>query len=171
MKVNELCKNYKAAATEAAKNDYLKKSIKTRKYIPYAEKVTHAKALVAASNMTDAGDVVLDSPRQYLSNVYAILNMYTDLELNEDAWVEEYDQLNELGLVKKIIDQLPEADLGEFEVLRNMVYDDFIENQTSTRSWISKLVQKFSEKLNSGMEKLAETLNGIDLEEIKKKIS
>ena len=72
--------------------------------------------------------------------------------------------------MEPILDMIPGDDLQEFDILRKMILDDFLDNEASARSWINRLVQKFSEKLNSGMMKLAETLDKIDLEDIKSMI-
>lgn len=170
MKVKELCDGYKAIALEAAKADYLKKNIKIRQYVPYAEKVNELRGLVIASHIRDDGEIIMNSPKQYLCNMLAIMILYTDLEVNKDNWTEEYDMLREARLMDPILDMIPGDDLQEFDILRKMILDDFLDNEASARSWINRLVQKFSEKLNSGMMKLAETLDKIDLEEIKKSI-
>lgn len=170
MKVKELCDGYKAGMADAAKAAYLKNNIKIRQYVPYAEKVNELRALIAASHIHEDGEIVMDSPKQYLCNMLAIMTLYTDLEVNADNWTEEYDMLREARLMEPILDMIPGDDLQEFDILRKMILDDFLDNEASARSWINRLVQKFSEKLNSGMMKLAETLDKIDLEDIKSMI-
>jgi hypothetical protein len=162
MKVKELCDGYKAEKTEAMKREFLRKNIKIRNYVPYAEKVYIARAMVEGTNLTEEGILKLDSPRQYLNQTYAQLQLYTDIEINESAWVEEYDQLSESGMLIEIKDLLPPKDLDEFDNIVEMVLEDLMCNQKNP--W--NLLGKFAEKLNGGMETLADTLNEIDLEKI-----
>ena len=79
MKVKELCDGYKAGMADAAKAAYLKNNIKIRQYVPYAEKVNELRALIAASHIHEDGEIVMDSPKQYLCNMLAIMTLYKDL--------------------------------------------------------------------------------------------
>ena len=86
-----------------------------------------AKTVVLASNVDKNGEVRLDSPKQYRLNVFILLQTYTDLDMKAETWAEEFDCLNELGLVTRVIQMIPETEQTEFDVLRNMVYGDLME--------------------------------------------
>ena len=62
-----------------------------------------AKTVVLASNVDKNGEVRLDSPKQYRLNVFVLLQTYTDLEVKAETWATEFDDLNQLGLVTRII--------------------------------------------------------------------
>lgn len=170
MKVKELCDGYRALTAEAQKTAYLEKNIKVRKYLPFAEKKRYAILVVNASNLNEKDEVVLDSPKQYLTNVFALMEAYTDLELNSDAWVEDYDQLNELGLINRIIMMIPETELTEFDTIRNMVYSDFLENQASLRSWLGRKLEGAKKGFEAWLDKAVERLDKVDWNELQTKL-
>ena len=60
-----------------------------------------AKTVVLASNVDKNGEVRLDSPKQYLLNVFILLKTYTDLEVKAETWTEEFDDLNHTGTLWK----------------------------------------------------------------------
>lgn len=112
----------------------------------------------------------MDSPKQYLINVFALMQAYTDLEVNPEAWTEDYDQLNELGLVNRIVQMIPETELVEFDTIRNMVYSDFLENRASLRSWFSRKLDGAKKGFEAWLNKAAERLDKIDWDEFQKKL-
>lgn len=170
MKVKELCDGYRTLVTEAQKQDYLKKNIKVKAYIPYAQKVEMAKTIVLASNVDKSGEVRLDSPKQYLLNVYELLSTYTDLEVKAKTWASEFDDLNQLGLITRIIQMIPETEQAEFEVLRNMVYGDFMENYASMRSWLGRKFTQVKQGLEAWLDKASEKLSQVDWDALQKKL-
>ena len=98
------------------------------------------------------------------------MQAYTDLEVNPEAWTEDYDQLNELGLVNRIVQMIPETELVEFDTIRNMVYSDFLENRASLRSG---LVENWTEQrrgFEAWLNKAAERLDKVDWNELQTKL-
>lgn len=170
MTVKELCDGYCPLVVEAQRQDYLKKNIKVKTYIPYAEKVEMAKTVVLASNVDKNGEVRLDSPTQYLLNVFILLQTYTDLDVKAETWATEFDDLNQLGLVTRIIQMIPETEQTEFDVLRNMVYGDFMENYASMRSWLSRKLVQVQNGLKAWLDKTSEKLSQVDWDALQKKL-
>lgn len=170
MKIKELCDKIDTINIETARSAYLKSAIKIRKYVPFAQKTYEAQGLVRASNVNSKGEVFLNSPKQYLNNVFALLHLYTDLELTPENWIESYDLLNERGLVTEIIDMIPNGEREEFEVIRSMAYSDFMENEVSFRSWANRKIVSVENSLTQLIEKMSNKVKEIDWDHIQEQI-
>lgn len=167
MKVKDLCDKIDAIGTDLGKSTYLKSAIKINGYIPFARKTLEAVSLVRASNINEKGEVFLNSPKQYLNNVFALLQLYTDLEINPEDWCSQYDLLNEHGLITQLIELIPANERTEFEVIRDMAYSDFIENEASFRSWLTRKLSSAEQAFLGLVDQLTKRIKEIDWEELK----
>ena len=170
MTIKELCDGYRTLTTAAQKTDYLKKHVKIKPYLSFSQKVEFARQIVAQSNLDKNEEVVLDSPKQYLINVFALMQAYTDLEVNPEAWTETVERCVELGLVNRIVQMIPETELVEFDTIRNMVYSDFLENRASLRSWFSRKLDGAKKGFEAWLNKAAERLDKVDWNELQTKL-
>ena len=65
---------------------------------------------------------------------------------------------------------IPETEQTEFDVLRNMVYGDFMENYASMRSWLSRKLVQVQNGLKSWLDKTSEKLSQVDWDALQKKL-
>lgn len=170
MKVKELCDKLDTINIDSAKTAYLKSAIKIKNYVSFVQKTYEAQGLVRASNINAKGEVFLNSPKQYLNNVFALFNMYTDLEITPENWVEAYDMLDERNLITQIIDLIPEKEQAEFEVIRNMAYSDFMENEASLRSWLNRKLIVIENGLIQLVTNMSDKIKKIDWNHIEESV-
>lgn len=170
MKVKDLCDKVDTISVDTGKMAYLKSAIKIKKYVPFAQKTYEAQGLIRASNINSKGEVYLNSPKQYLNNVYALFYLYTDLEITPENWVETYDMLNERGLITLIVDMIPKNEQAEFEIISNMAYSDFMENEASLRSWLGRKLTSIENSLAQLVENMANRVNNLDWNHIQETV-
>lgn len=122
------------------KDTYCKENIKVNSYVSFTEKKVIAKAAIEAAHLTKDGRIFKDSAKEYSLNVCALLLAYTNLQIDDKNWAEEYDMLNQEGLISKILALIPKAEREEFSTVWQMVREDFWYNNGSISAVIGKVL-------------------------------
>lgn len=118
----------------------------TTDYIPYIQKVSECKNIAdITSHKEIAGKKVFvaDSTTRHLFYIMKLVSLYTDIEFDDNEFVNAYDELNrnmyldflfeqreENGLI--IPSAIPFTEIAEFKAIMDMVMDDMYENERSS---------------------------------------
>ncbi len=192
--VEQFVKKYKENSTDDAKQEFLHNSVKTEKYLSYNSKIVLAKKIVENSSyavepVIENGEILkdengnvkfeqtkklqIDSNRREILFIYTILQHYTNIEMDGVKILEEFDMLNEAGLIDKIIAMIPEREIAEFDAVVKRTFADFMENNYETHAFIINQVQRVADVLNMVLtpiaQKIADMPDG-ELEKISDKI-
>lgn len=165
MTIKEFCDGYNKLATQL-QDKYIKDNIKIKKYVPFLTKVTYAKNLARVSMIDhESGNIHVNSATGYLQFVRAVIELYTDLKIENPAFYEEYDMLKSSGVLDKLMigeekvpPIIPMSELAEFKDLVTMAKSDVMTNKATTRAFIESQVDRFA-MLTSGV--LAPMLDGV----------
>lgn len=109
----------------------------TTTYLPYTEKIAEGKEIADRSTHIELnGNKVFwqNTPIQYHLFIQRILARYTDIEIENP--VEDFDALNEIGAIDRIIQAIPQREYAEFDTVVKMCMGDIIENERSFVSYI-----------------------------------
>lgn len=160
--VDAFLREYNVAAKQkgSAMETFIKKHI-TTEYVDFITKSVYCENIVKTTchkKQEDKELVVIDSTSRYLFFVMRLIQLYTDIDINNDNIVEDYDKLNKVGAVNVIITAIPESEYSEFSTLLNMKMDDFRDNEYS----ITALLYNFKESLS-----LSEEVINAVIEELK----
>ena len=131
MKVQEFITQYKLYG-----DDFIAKHL-TNLYVSYARKIAEAHKIVDLTMYKEVNGVRHfwhDTPTQYNLFIQRLIANYTDIEM--DNPLEDYDSLDALGLIEKIIAIIPQSEYSEFNTVLKMVVDDEINNIRSIPSYI-----------------------------------
>lgn len=161
--VDMFCKTYKAnsKAKDKTFEEFIKKHI-TTEYVDYITKVVYCKNIVKASCYIKDGDrefIEISSEKRYLFFVMRLIKLYTDIEIDDENVVSEFDKLNKIGAIDVLIAAIPEKEYTEFSTLLNMKMDDFRENEYSITALLYNLKNSFSlseEIINSVIKEISE---------------
>lgn len=159
--VDAFLREYGVAAKQkgSAVETFIKKHIVTQ-YVPFLTKSIYCSNIVKASCHIKDGDreiVKINSDTQYLFFIMRLIQLYTDIELDQDNIINEYDKLKEVGVVDELINAIPDSEYVEFSTLLNMKMDDFRDNEYSVTALLYNLKESFSiseEVINSVIEDL-----------------
>ena len=101
-----------------------------------------------------------------------IIEYYTNLERENTNFIDEYDLLVSSGVFRKIMAMIPEYELGEFNMIIDMVRDDAIKNEYELHAFISNQIENFGNILNVVFEnasnKVADEIGKLDEDQLKK---
>ena len=173
MKIKEFVEKYGAIATDKLKEDYLKNNLHIKTYLPFLTKVTLADKLAKVTTLDkDTGNVNVKSDVNYLLFCRMIIEQYTDLQVETEGFYEEYDLLNESGLLDKIMQMIPEKEISEFKMICDMKKDDIIFNQSTTKAFVNQQIERIttiaSVTLKPILEKLVDEFENLDDKKIEK---
>ena len=173
MKIKELTEKYGAIATDRLKEDYLNDNLHIKTYLPFLTKVTLADKLAKVTTLDkDTGNVNVKSDVNYLLFCRTIIEQYTDLQVETEGFYEEYDLLNESGLLDKIMQMIPEKEIAEFKMICDMKKDDIIFNKSTPKAFINQQIERLttiaSVTLKPILEKLVDEFENLDDKKIEK---
>ena len=173
MFIKEFVESYSNFATQNLKDNYLKNNLEITTYVPFVKKVTYAASLAQNTMIDkDTGNVRVSSESNYLFFVRSIIELYTDLEIENNAFYDEYDLLNESGLLDKIMQMIPEREINEFKMICDMKKDDIIFNQSTPKAFVNQQIERItniaSVALKPVLDKLTTELENMDDEKITK---
>ena len=192
-KIKEFCENYKNRATNKLKEDYLKENLKITTYLPFIKKDALAQNIVNATtykfeNYTKEDGTIgrrrtnqihVNSTTQMLLFYRVIIENYTDLEVETDGFYEEYDALNESGVLFELTADfeghpsiIPAKEISELRGMIDLKQRDEMTNQYETHSFISNQVERFGTligvTLKPVLEKISEQIENMSEEDVEK---
>ena len=192
-KIKEFCENYKNKATNKLKEDYLKENLKITTYLPFIKKDALAQNIVNATtykfeNYTKEDGTIgrrrtnqihVNSTTQMLLFYRVIIENYTDLEVETEGFYEEYDALNESGVLFELTADfeghpsiIPAKEISELRGMIDLKQRDEMTNQYETHSFISNQVERFGTligvTLKPVLEKISEQIENMSEEDVEK---
>ena len=164
--VDMFVKTFKAnvKAKDKTFEEFINKHI-TTKYVSYINKVAHCDSIIKATCHIKDGDreiIKVNSPNCCMFFKMKLIQLYTDININDDNVVGDYDSLNEIGAINVLMAAIPESEYTEFSTLLNMRMDDFYDNEYSINALLYNLKESFSlseEVINSVLEELQKQAN------------
>ena len=192
-KIKEFCENYKNRATDKLKEDYLKENLKITTYLPFIKKDALAQNIVNATTYKfedytnedgitgcrRTNQIQINSSAQMLLFYRVIIENYTDLEVETEGFYEEYDALNESGVLFELTADfeghpslIPAREISELRGMVDLKQRDEMTNQYEIHSYISNQIERITQVgsvvLKPVLDKLATELENMDDEKITK---
>ena len=180
MKLLEFVEKYNNTANNTLKEQLLSK-IKITPYVSIIKKDAYAQLIVDKTTFEqesydDNGvtkyhktdKIRVNSVAQYVQFCRAVIELYTDLEIDEDdkGFIKGYDALKSSGLLDILIGGyeqkdpfIPISELSEFKTILAMKQSDTQFNETTTQAFISKQIGRISDLANATLTPLVDVVN------------
>ena len=188
MKLLEFVEKYNNTANSSLKEQLLSK-IKITPYVSIIKKDAYAKLIVDKTTFEQGAyddngktkyrktdKIRVNSVAQYIQFCRAVIELYTDLEIDEDdrGFIKGYDALKSSGLLDilmvgsdKADPIIPMSELSEFKTILTMKQSDTQFNETTTQAFISKQIERISDLANATITPLMDIVSN-KLDEIPK---
>lgn len=132
-------------------------------YIDYEMKITKCQSIVDKTCEADINNKKMflsNRPiRHYMFNI-ELIRSYTDIEFGTgEQLLKDYNALNKEQLVIGIISNIPRTEYLEFEMILNMLTDDYYDNCRSLTSFLDTKIEAFQLANNAIAEAFTEMLN------------
>ena len=180
MKIKEFTEKYGAIATDRLKEDYLNDNLHIKTYLPFLTKVTLADKLAKVTTLDkDTGNVNVKSDVNYLLFCRMIVEQYTNLQVETEGFYEEYDALNESGVLFELTADfeghpslIPAKEISELRGMIELKQRDEIFNSTEVHNYISNQIDRFgsilSYTISPVLNRFIDELENMDGEKISK---
>lgn len=178
--VENFCKKYNETNIEKSKEALIEKVMNPH-YVSYEMKITICEKIIENSyykkeekDGIKTRKLHINSPAEYMLYCLYLVKQYTNIEVDFSKALEEFNLLNECGLIDIIYKNIPEKEVKEFRKILDMVESDVMMNEYETHAFISNQVERFGELFGSitkpAINKLSETLENMDEKTIDKMI-
>lgn len=169
MKLLEFVEKYNNMANNTLKEQLLSK-IKITPYVSIIKKDAYAQLIVdkttfeqesyddnGVTKYRKTDKIRVNSVAQYVQFCRAVIELYTDLEIDEDdkGFIKGYDALKTSGLLDilmvgsdKAEPLIPISELSEFKTILTMKQSDTQFNETTIQAFISKQIGRISDLAN-----------------------
>lgn len=180
MKLLEFVEKYNNMANNTLKEQLLSK-IKITPYVSIIKKDAYAQLIVdkttfeqeayddnGVTKYRKTDKIRVNSVAQYVQFCRAVIELYTDLEIDEDdkGFIKGYDALKSSGLLDILMVGSDKADplitmseLSEFKTILTMKQSDTQFNETTTQAFINKQVGRISDFANATLTPLVDVVN------------
>lgn len=178
MKLLEFVEKYNNMANNTLREQLLSK-IKITPYVSFIKKEVYAQLIVDKTTFEqeaydDNGKtkyrktdkIRINSFAQYIQFCRAVIELYTDLEIEDGSFIKEYDALKSSGLLdilmvgsNKADPLIPMSELSEFKTILTMKQSDTQFNETTTQAFISKQIGRISDLANATLTPLVDVVN------------
>ena len=190
--VKQFCKEY-SNRIDKLKSDYLKENLKITTYIPFIKKDALAQNIVNATTYKfedytnedgttgrrRTNQIQVNSTAQMLLFYRVIIENYTDLEVETEGFYEEYDALNESGVLFELTADfeghpslIPASEISELRGMIDLKQRDTMTNQYEIHSYISNQIERVSTilgvTLKPVLEKISEQIENMSEEDVEK---
>ena len=188
MKLLEFVEKYNNMANNTLKEQLLSK-IKITPYVSIIKKDAYAQLIVnrtmfeqesyddnGVTKYRKTDKIRVNSVAQYVQFCRAVIELYTDLEIDEDdkGFINGYDALKSSALLDilmvgsdKADPLIPMSELSEFKTILTMKQSDTQFNETTTQAFISKQIERISDLANATLTPLMDIVSN-KLDEIPK---
>ena len=180
MKLLEFVEKYNNTANSSLKEQLLSK-IKITPYVSIIKKDAYAQLIVdkttfeqeayddnGTTKYRKTDKIKVNSVAQYVQFCRAVIELYTDLEIDEDdkGFIKGYDALKSSGLLDILMvgsdkddPLIPMSELSEFKTILTMKQSDTQFNETTTQAFISKQIERISDLANATLPPLVEVVS------------
>ena len=192
MKILEFVERYNNMATQQLKDRFIKEKVKITPYVSIIKKDAYAQLIVDKTTFEqEAYDVNgetkyrktdkirVNSVAQYIQFCRAVIELYTDLEIEDGSFIKEYDALKSSGLLDILMvgseqrsPLIPMSELSEFKTILSMKQSDIQFNETTAQAFISKQIERISDLANATLtpivDIISKKIDGIPKEDLLK---
>ena len=178
MKLLEFVEKYNNTANNTLKEQLLSK-IKITPYVSIIKKDAYAQLIVnrtmfeqesyddnGVTKYRKTDKIRINSVAQYIQFCRAVIELYTDLEIEDGSFIKEYDALKSSGLLDilmvgsdKADPLIPMSELSEFKTILTMKQSDTQFNETTTQAFISKQIGRISDLANATLTPLMDVVS------------
>ena len=180
MRLLEFVERYNNTANNTLREQLLSK-IKITPYVSFIKKDAYAQLIVdkttfeqesyddnGVTKYRKTDKIRVNSVAQYVQFCRAVIELYTDLEIDEDdkGFIKGYDALKSSGLLDilmvgsdKADPLIPMSELSEFKTILTMKQSDTQFNETTTQAFISKQIGIISDLANATLKPLMDVVS------------
>lgn len=103
-------------------------------YIPYLQKVELCKSLIRYTTKVDFKDFEIDSSLRNIMYQMSLINVYTEIDVDFNSITDEFDLIEEKGLMPEILSLIPQNEIIRFDQIMECLLKDLQTNLSIRRN-------------------------------------
>ena len=177
--LDDICEQLNKRTSENAKKAYINQVIKIKPHVSYVARDVVAKQIIDAAHfsfpegidITNISEDELENiekvPKinrssQYVMSALMLVDLYTNIKINFAKGAFQYDKLVESGLINYVLENAPESEIKEFEMLIDYKYEEYYQKYFSMKSYVDSKLNDLELVINTLTDMIATTLSKID---------
>lgn len=142
---------------------YIEDRIKI-KYLPYSTKIAIGERILNATCYTNTEPNLfkINTPMRKMLFMLSMINEYTDIDIDWNNSLSEFDALSENAYIGIILSKIEETELNLCSSILEMMLDDLLSNERDLVSYIDTKV----ESMKLGFDSLLETINSEEIQKL-----
>lgn len=145
-------------------------------YLPIVNKINLCERVINATyykkNEDGTKSLHIDSVSEHILFQLAIVDAYTNINIDFTHVIEEYDMLDRDEVLQEIWIMIPSREVEELKQMLAMKEKDIIQNEYEPHAFIANQVERFGTLVGVAatpvLEKLAEVIENVDVEKLAK---
>ena len=177
--LDDICEQLNKRTSENAKKAYINQVIKIKPHVSYVARDVVAKQIIDAAHfsfpegidITNISEDELENiekvPKinrssQYIMSALMLVDLYTNIKINFAKGAFQYDKLVESGLINYVLENVPESEIKEFEMLIDYKYEEYYQKYFSMKSYVDSKLNDLELVINTLTDMITTTLSKID---------
>ena len=177
--LDDICEQLNKRTSENAKKAYINQVIKIKPHVSYVARDVVAKQIIDAAHfsfpegidITNISEDELENiekvPKinrssQYIMSALMLVDLYTNIKINFAKGAFQYDKLVESGLINYVLENAPESEIKEFEMLIDYKYEEYYQKYFSMKSYVDSKLNDLELVINTLTDMITTTLSKID---------
>ena len=177
--LDDICEQLNKRTSENAKKAYINQVIKIKPHVSYVARDVVAKQIIDAAHfsfpegidITNISEDELENiekvPKinrssQYIMSALMLVDLYTNIKINFAKGAFQYDKLVESGLINYVLENVPESEIKEFEMLIDYKYEEYYQKYFSMKSYVDSKLNDLELVINTLTDMIITTLSKID---------
>lgn len=179
MKIREFVDGYNRCVNQQLKDRFIKDKLEINPYVSIIQKDTYSQIIVNATmyEQEDYEDengetkrrktdkIKVNSIVQYIQFCRFVIQLYTNLEIENGGFAEEYDLLKSSGLLdllmvgyENVPPLIPTEEISEFRTILDLKAKDAMTNSYELHSFISNQIERFGKLANLSLSPILDVL-------------
>ena len=177
--LDDICEQLNKRTSENAKKAYINQVVKIKPHVSYVARDVVAKQIIDAAHfsfpegidITNISEDELENiekvPKinrssQYIMSALMLVDLYTNIKIDFAKGAFQYDKLVQSGLINYVLENAPESEIKEFEMLIDYKYEEYYQKYFSMKSYVDSKLNDLELVINTLTDMIATTLSKID---------
>ena len=177
--LDDICEQLNTRTSENAKKAYINQVVKIKPHVSYVARDVVAKQIIDAAHFSfpegiDITNISEDELKniekvpkinrssQYVMSALMLVDLYTNIKINFAKGAFQYDKLVESGVINYVLENVPESEIKEFEMLIDYKYDEYYQKYFSMKAYVDSKLNDLELVINTLTDMITTTLSKID---------
>ena len=177
--LDDICEQLNKRTSENAKKAYINQVVKIKPHVSYVARDVVAKQIIDAAHFSfpEGVDITnisedelkniekvpkINRSSQYVMSALMLVDLYTNIKIDFAKGAFQYDKLVESGVINYVLENVPESEIKEFEMLIDYKYEEYYQKYFSMKAYVDSKLNDLELVINTLTDMITTTLSKID---------